>query len=55
MTAAAAAAAAVCRSPPPLGRPRRPERPPQVLYVPNGWMHATLNLDDWTVFMSSFL
>lgn len=44
--------------------PRLPERlaplectcrPGETLYIPSQWWHATLNLDAWTVFMSSFI
>jgi len=29
-------------------------QPGEVLYFPNGWIHATLNLNEYTVFVSTF-
>lgn len=29
--------------------------PGETLYIPSQWWHATLNLDPWTVFVSSFI
>lgn len=31
------------------------DQPGQILLFPTGWMHATLNLDDYNVFVSSFI
>mmetsp|Transcript_36380 Transcript_36380/g.53290 ORF Transcript_36380/g.53290 Transcript_36380/m.53290 type:complete len:95 (-) Transcript_36380:311-595(-) len=28
--------------------------PGEILYFPDEWMHATINLDVWTVFVSTF-
>ena len=29
--------------------------PDEMLYFPNGWMHATLNLDEFNFFISVFI